>query len=371
MTEWDGNIGPMKWYHLLELVMPMTLILYIILAAMNEDKGIYGITVTGWITYLVVEMTYLGLFIAIVFIKYGRNDFRTKIFFHITILAMAISHATLITPANGLLSIFDPNADLNPFQALNNNSLASLPLLPVMLGTLFSIFAIFDPIKKEVNQINQSIVEGDISVRITNKNILEDSLLADVALLINNTLHTANEFFSEINQSSELMITTSEEIEETSMHVNAATHQVSDTSNEMSLGATDQAELVQEVMNLLSDGDAMVEEIITQINKNTEIMSGLALQTNILALNAGIEASRAGDYGRGFAVVAENVRRLSEESRQQSENINQITKTSSEEFINLFKTFRLHVEHIASVSEETAASAEEVAAANEQVSSSM
>ncbi len=60
-----------------------------------------------------------------------------------------------------------------------------------------------------------------------------------------------------------------------------------------------------------------------KINEITSVLYGIASQTNLLSLNASIEATRAGEAGRGFAVVAEEVRKLSEESRKASESINE------------------------------------------------
>jgi methyl-accepting chemotaxis protein/ABC-type sugar transport system substrate-binding protein len=87
----------------------------------------------------------------------------------------------------------------------------------------------------------------------------------------------------------------------------------------------------QQVIENITQEIYLLLDKTQKITEVTKVLYGIASQTNLLALNASIEAARAGDAGKGFAVVAEEVRKLSEESRQASEHINKsITDVVSE-----------------------------------------
>ena len=68
-----------------------------------------------------------------------------------------------------------------------------------------------------------------------------------------------------------------------------------------------------------------VNEVVDKVSDIIEVIEGISGQTNLLSLNASIEAARAGDAGKGFAVVAEEIRVLSDNTKSELSNIKDIT----------------------------------------------
>ncbi len=110
----------------------------------------------------------------------------------------------------------------------------------------------------------------------------------------------------------------------------------------------------------LNNSIAEIYQISERIEQVLGFVTQIAAETKMLGLNAAIEAARAGDAGRGFGVVAEEIRKLSDQSRDTVVSIKQLTDQ-----------IKAQLEHARQVSEQTLRASEEQAAATEEIAASI
>ncbi len=209
----------------------------------------------------------------------------------------------------------------------------------------------------------------------------------------------------ELNETADTFNRIIEGMTESVGQVNAAAGQVSSASQQLAEGASEQASSLEETSSALEQMAAMtrtnaanskeandlaaqahkaanegegtmtaINESSGQISKIIKVIEEIAFQTNLLALNAAVEAARAGEHGKGFAVVADEVRNLAQRAAGAAKEITSLIENSvdkSKEGVAAIKTIVEGVAKVAELLDGIARASDEQAQGVEQVNTAV
>lgn len=194
-----------------------------------------------------------------------------------------------------------------------------------MVGNIYSYSKLLikssEDLNKIMKSINSRIVEVNSSTEVISNEVEQ---LSAVSQEVNASTFEIKTVVSGLNELAVTDNKSAETIRNKAVHVKEKGQTAAENARRI------YAEKIENITNAIEQG-----KVVQDIKMMADVIAGVSEQTNLLALNAAIEAARAGEQGKGFAVVADEVRKLAEQSTDAVDKIKKVISEVQGAFNNL------------------------------------